>query len=523
MRTFCRAFLGAIATVAVVGASSAETLTIGVLTETTSLDPHFRNNWANLAVIDHMFGSLVEQGPKAEINADLAVSWKPLDDKVWEIKLRKGVKWHDGSPFTADDVMFTVDRVKQGIPGATVPMDRYFLQGGKAYKKIDDYTIQVSSPKAYPLLVDDLSIAHIISRKNGTGLKPDDYNAGKGLVGTGPYKFVEFRQGDHITFEANPDYWGGKPIWDKVILRPINSDPARVAALLGGSVDVINEVPTTMVATLEADDRVDVFKESSRRTIMMWPDHSRLRSPFVTGKDGKPIVPNPLRDWRVRRAINHAINRQAIVDRIMNGQGTPASQIVFLGGFGYNPAIKVPKYDPELAKSLLKEAGFGDGFKLGIHTAQAKYGNDVKVSQAFAQMLSAVGIDSTVVVVPNASYNSARRKGTGSVPLSSLGSVNADPGSLVTALHTFDPSEGYGMANWGRFSNRNFDNMAETLVNTTDRPTREKIIQEAFALAAEEVAVWPLYWTKVIMAARKGLKVAPRSDQWTLAQSVSKK
>ncbi len=523
MKAFHRALLGAIATVAVVGAASAETLTIGVLTETTSLDPHFRNNWANLSVIDHMFDTLVKQGPKAEILPALAVSWRAVDDKVWEIKLRKGVKWQDGSPFTADDVMFSVERVKKGIPGATVPMDRYFLQGGKAYKQIDDYTIQVSSPKAYPLLVDDLSIAHIISRKNATGLKPVDYNAGKGLVGTGPYKFVEFRQGDHITLEANPDYWGGKPIWDKVVIRPITSNPARVAALLGGSVDVIDEVPPTDVAMLEADSRVGVFSESSRRVIMFWPDHSRLRSPFVTDKDGKPIVPNPLRDWRVRKAINHAINRQAIVDRIMNGQGTPAGQIVFPGGFGYNADIKVPEYDPDLAKKLLKEAGFGDGFKLGIHTAQAKYGNDVKVSQAFAQMLSAVGIDSTVVVVPNASYNSARRKGTGSVPLSSLGAVNADPGSLVTSLHTFDPSEGYGMANWGRFSNRNYDNLAEKLVNTTDRPTREKLIKDAFALAADEVAMWPLYWTKVIMAARKGLKVEPRSDQWTLAQSVSKK
>jgi peptide/nickel transport system substrate-binding protein len=514
--------LAAAAASLVGGAAAADDLTIGVLTETTSLDPHFRNNWANLAMVDHVFDTLMTQGPRAELLSGLVEEATFTDANSVVLKLRKGVKFHDGTPFTAADVLFNVERVKAGIPGATVPMDRYFLQGGKQWTKVDDHTIEIKTSKPYPLLIDDLSLCHIVSAKHGKGLEPKDYNAGKGMIGTGPYKFVEFKQGDRFVVEANPDWWGGKAKWDKVTVRPIASDPTRVAALLGGSVDVINEVPTNDVAQLEKDARVSVFSGPSRRTIMFWPDHSRTRSPYVKDNDGNVLHPNPLLDQRVRRALSLAIDRQAIVDRIMNGQAVPAGQIVFPGGMGHDPSLTPPPYDRQMAKKLLAQAGYPDGFQVVIHTAPNKYGNDVPVSEALAQMWSAVGVKAQVEVIPNASYNSARRKGTVGVPLSSLGSVNTDPGSLVGSLHTFDPSEAFGMANWGRYSNRTLDAVAKELVTATDRNKRIELIQKALRIAWEDEAVWTMYWTETIWAARKGIKVTPRSDQWTLAESMSK-
>ena len=523
MRRITGALIGAVAGTLVAGALSAETLTMGVQNETTSLDPHFRNNWINLSVADHIFDTLSKQGPNAELLPGLAESWQVIDPQTVRLSLRKNVKWHDGSPFTADDVIFTVERVQAGIPGATVPMDRYFLQGGKEYKKIDDFTVEIKTTAPYPLTVDDLSIAHIISRKHAAGLKPDDYNAGKGMIGTGPYKFVEFRQGESLTVAANPDFWGGKPNWTKVVMKPITNPSARVAALLNGSVDLIDNVPTTDVASLEKNPKVSVTSGPSRRAVLLAGDHTRLRSPNVKTMSGEVMTPNPLRDWRVRKAIDMAINRDAIVERIMDKQAIPAGQIVFPGAPGHHPDLKPTKYDPEGAKKLLQQAGYGEGFQLVINTPPARYGNDVKLSEAVAQMLSAVGIKTTVEVVPEAAYTSRQGNGTHSFSLASLGSVNSDPGSLITSLHTFNPKEALGIANWGRYGNRDFDVLAAELNTEIDVKKRDQLMKNAMAIAAEDVAAWILHWPKAVWASRADIAVVSRSDQWTLAQSAKKK
>jgi peptide/nickel transport system substrate-binding protein len=504
-------------------AQTPQTLRIGVGNETGSLDPHFRNNPIHLQVADHIFDTLMKQTPDGQMVPGLAASHERIDDKTVRLNLRRGVTWSDGSPFTADDVMFTVERVTAGIPGATIPMDRYFLQGGQKYRKIDDFTIEVTTPEPYPLLLDDFTLAHIISRKHATGVTPPEYATGKGLVGTGPYKFVSFAQGDNLVLEANPTYWGGKPKWDRVVMRPITNPSARVAALLNGSVDVIDSVPTTNLASLSQNRAVAVHSGPSRRAILIGGDHTRLVSPNIKDNAGNPLVPNPLRDWRVRKAIDHAINREAIVARIMDNAAVAAGQIVFPGGVGHVPSIPVTAYDPQRAKALLAQAGYGDGFHMVLHTPPARYGNDVRLSEAVAQMLSAVGIRTSVVTVPEAAYSARQQDGSHSFSLASLGSVNVDPSSLMMSLHTYNPREGLGIANWGRYSNRDLDALVAPLKSVTDQKERERLMVEAAKLIKEDVAVWVLHWTNVIWASRADLVVVPRSDQWTLAESVSRK
>jgi peptide/nickel transport system substrate-binding protein len=515
--------LGAVMVVFTAGGALADTLTIGVGNETSSLDPLFRNNPIDLQIYDEIYDTLMKQTADGQIAPGLVESYDRIDDKTVRLHLRQGVTWSDGSPFTADDVMFTVEVAKAGIPGATVPMDRYFLQGGQEYKQIDDFTIEVTTPEPYPLLIDDMTLAFIISRKNATGVSPDEFATGKGVVGTGPYKFVSFSQGDKLELEANPNYWGGTPKWDKVVIKPIPNASARVAALLNGTVDVIDTVPTTNVESIKQNADFAVYSGPSRRAIIFVGDQSRMVSPNITDNAGQPLIPNPLRDLRVRRAIDMAINREAIDERIMNGLSTPASQIVFPGGVGHVDTIGVTPYDPEKAKQLLAEAGYADGFQLVISTPPQKYGNDVRVCEAVAQMLTAIGIKTTVETVPEAAYSPKQADGSYSFALASLGSVNVDPASLYLSLHTYNPQQGLGIANWGRYSNRDLDSLTEELVTLTDPDKRLEIEHQAAQLIKDDVAVWPIHWNNLTWAARADLTVVPRSDEWTLAEWVSKK
>jgi peptide/nickel transport system substrate-binding protein len=510
-------------TLAPASAQTPQTLRIAVANETGSLDPHFRNNAIHLQITDHIFDSLMKQTPDGHVAPGLVASHERIDDKTVRLNLRRGVTWSDGSPFTADDVMFTVERVTAGIPGATIPMDRYFLSAGQKYRKVDDFTIEVTTPAPYPLLLDDFTLAHLISRRHATGVTPPEYATGKGLVGTGPYKFVSFAQGDSLVLEANPTYWGGKPKWDRVVIRPITNPSARIAALLNGSVDVIAGVPTTNVANLSQNRTVGVHSGPTRRAIFYTGDHARLVSPNVKDNAGNPLVPNPLRDWRVRKAIDHAINRDAIVARIMDGAAEPAGQIVYPGGVGHVPAIRPTAYDPQQARALLAQAGFGDGFQLVIHTPPARYGNDVRISEAVAQMLSAIGIKASVVTVPEAAYSSRQQDGSHSFSLASQGGGKAESSPLMMALHTHNPREGLGIANWGRYSNRDYDGFIAPLKSVTDAAERERLMVEGAKLLNADVAMWVLHWTNVIWASRADLVVVPRTDEWTLAESVSRK
>src|SRR3546814_826901 len=224
------------------------------------------------------------------------------------------------------------------------------------------------------------------------------------MIGTGPYKFVEWVKGDRIVLEANPDYWGGKPQWDRVEFKPISSGPARVAALLAGDVDVIDVVPTVDIRKLKKNKDVVLSSGVSNRIIYLHMDQQRDKTPFVTTKDGAPLDKNPLKDIRVRRAISKAINREAIVDRVMEGAAIPAGQLLPEGFFGVHPNLPPEKYDPDGAKKLLKQAGYPDGFGLTIHGPNDRYINDAKIAEAVAQMLTRIGIPTTVDTMPKSVY-----------------------------------------------------------------------------------------------------------------------
>lgn len=502
----------------------AKELKIALGTEPTSIDPHYHNLGPNNALMAHIFDRLVDFDAQQRLRPGLAVSWKAVNPTTWEFKLRKGVKWHDGSPFTADDVVFTFGRAPN-VPNSPGSFGIYVR--GKTVEKVDDHTIHIKTAKPYPLMPNDVATIAIVSKKHGTGASTADYNSGKAAVGTGPFKFTEYVPGDRIVFTRNDAYWGPKSPWTKVTLKPIKSGPSRVAALLAGDVDVVDQVPTTDIARLKKDKRLVLSSGVSNRVIYLHIDHARDKSPFVKGKDGKEIK-SPLRDVRVRRAISMAINRDAIVARVMEGQAIPAGQLLPKTFFGVSKKLKPVKFDMAGAKKLLAAAGYPNGFQLTLHGPNDRYINDAKIAEAVGQMLTRAGIQTKVeTMTRSVFFKRASSGGPDKSPEFSFILVGWGAGSgeasspLKSLIATFNRAKGMGAGNRGRYSNKEVDRLIEEALATVDDTKRAALLAKATEVAIEDGAIIPLHYQVNTWATRKGLKYTPRTDERTVAMEVA--
>ena len=491
-------------------------LKIAVAADITSMDPHFFNLFPNNNMAEHIFDKLVQMDPDSKMIPGIATSWKPIDPTTWEFKLRKGVKFHDGSELTADDVAFSIDRVAQ-IPNSPGP----FVAYTKAIvgKEIPDpYTIRFKTAFPHPLMPNDLSTIYIVSKKVATGASTEDFNTGKATIGSGRFKFVKYVSGDHVDLVRNDNYWGDKPAWDKVTFKIIKNEPARVAALLSGDVDAIEQPPTADLVRIKADPKFTVTSKISHRVIYFNFDHLERVSPFITDKAGKPLAKNPLLDVRVRRAISKAINRQAIVDRVMEGQAIPSGQLVSEKLFGNVPALKADLWDVEGAKKLMTEAGYADGFNITIHGPSGCYVNDEKIVQAVAQMLSRIGITAKVETAPMGPYSGRASKQEFSFHMVGWGASTGEASSpLRSLLATFNRDKGLGAVNWGRYSNVKVDYLIEQALQQVDDENRRVMLQNATKLAMEDLGIMPIHFQFTIWATKKNVAYTPRTDEYTLA------
>jgi peptide/nickel transport system substrate-binding protein len=520
MKKLGTSLLGAVVLAAVAGPAWSETLTIGVRVETSSVDPHFFNSPPNRQISDHIFNRLVRRDANERLQPDLAESWKPVGDKTWEFKLRKDAKWQDGSPVTVDDFLFTVER-SPNVPGSASTPGRFYKN--KTFKKIDDHTVHIMTDKPYPLMPNDMSVAHIISLKHGKGTTTKDYNSGKGTVGSGPYKFVEWVPGDRLVMVKDPNYWGAKAKWDKVVYKPIKSDPSRVAALLSGAVDLIDFVPTQDAPDLKSNPKIKVWSGPSNRIIHMWPNVGRSVVDEVTDNAGKPLVPNPIRDWRVRKAISMAIDRNAIVDRVMQGSAIVAGQMIPPGNHGHNPAIKAEAFDPEAAKKLLAEAGYPDGFQVLINGPNDRYVNDAKIVETIAGFLVRIGIRAKVNTMPKSVYFSRMGKGNYGLALMGYGSDTGDGSSaLNNMMHSPSKGLGLGAVNRGYYANRTVDELTQKALYELDQGKREKLLFQAYGESMKDLGTIPLHWQVNVWASRPGIRYEARKDEQTVAEGAFK-
>jgi peptide/nickel transport system substrate-binding protein len=505
-------FLALLAGAACTGDAFAAQLRIGLSADVTTMDPHFVPAQPNITAQKHVFDALVRLDEKGRTIAGLA-SWRALDPLTWEFTLRKGVKFHDGSELTTEDVAYSLERPYTITgPGGFVTYVRRIV----AKEIVDRHTIRLKTATPYGALAQDLSDFLIVSKRAATGAASQDFDSGKAAIGTGPYRLVRFARGDRIELTRHDAYWGGRAPWDKVTLRIMPTDPVRTASLLSGELDAIEHVPSADLARLRRNPAFRIEQAVSWRTIFRHLDQYRDRPPGVASKSGQPLPQNPFKDIRVRRALSHAINRQAIAERVMEGLAIPAANIVSPSGFGHDPAVKPDAYDPAASRRLLAEAGYADGFALTLAAPNNRYINDEQVAQAVAQMFARIGIAARVEALPLSAHFPKGQNREFGMALLGWGSLAADL-ALRTLAGTPDADKGYGAWNWSGYANAELDSLIERSLGTVDEAKREALARAASALAARELALIPLHYQIVTWAMRKSVGYAARMDEYTLA------
>ncbi len=491
-------------------------LRIGIALAPNAADPHFFNGYAEKALALHVFSRLVEQTGDTRLQPGLALSWRPLGDTLWEFKLRPGVRFSDGTALGPDDVVFSYQRAPAvpNTPGGFGPV----LRKVAAVVAVDADTLHVTTTEPHPNLPNDLANVAIVSRRIGTGATTADYNTLKAAIGSGPYRLVAYGTGTGYTLERNPHWWGERPDWDRVEVHVIAAPGSRTAALLAGDVDLVDAPSVADLPRLRADPRLTVVSTPGTRLWFLRLDRSRAGgSPFIAGPDGAPLPANPLNDRRVREALSLSINRAALAERVMAGTAAPTGQWLPPGSFSYNPAIPVPAFEPDRTRALLAEAGFSAGLQLTLHGAAQP-----EALQAVAQMWTRVGVRTKVEMLPSSMFASRAARQEFAVGAGSWGSNSGEAGYfLVNNLLSSDPAKGLGPFNWGRYSNPALDRLTEEAMATIDDAVRERLLQEAEAMAMADVAVVPLFQAVNVWATRKPVDYAPRADERTVAMSAT--
>ena len=504
-----RVFLGTAAAAALAGWRDAEAapltqLIFGRATEHSSMDPHFSQTGPNNATASGIFERLVSFTATNQLQPCLALSWKVIDPLNWEIKLREGVKFHDGTPFTAADVVFSLERVRH-ILRSPAPWTHAVSNVASA-TATDALTLHIRTPAPTPLLMKQIGLIYIVPAKLGD-VSNEDFNSGHAAIGTGPYRFVAWVPNDRVEMQANPAWWNGKPDWQHITLRFIPNSASRVSALLSGQVDLIDSVPPTDAVELGRNDQVKLFSSATNRIIYLALDTARDETPFVTARDGTKLPHNPLRDVRVRQALSEMVNRDVIVTRLLSGAAVPAGQIVPEGEGGYTVDLKPSPFDPKAAKALLEQAGYPQGFALTLHSSADRYPSDGQVIQAVGQMFSRGGLQVTgVEALPYNVFAPAATDRKYSVFLFGWSSATGDSSeALRSILATTDPANGLGALNRTRYSNPQFDAKLAQASAEFDEAKRDALLADATAVAMNDYAILPLYWQKAIWAGRRGV------------------
>ena len=442
------------------GEAAAKTLRWAGRGDMQTTDPHSQNENLTNNINQLVYEFLLVRDKKLKLLPSLAESWTKVSDTTWRFKLRQGVKFHDGSDFTARDVIYSFCRVPL-VENSPSPYT-IFTGGIAGMAAEDDHTLTITTTATNPLLPVDLWSLAILSADalgaedqvtygpegtcTGMGDVPQApaFNDPAVAVGTGPYVLDRYVRGSEVVVTRFDGYWGGTPDWERVTMRPITSDGPRVAALLAGDVDMIESPPIQDIPRIEKGGFTIVDALSNR--IIYLHMLQQEDAPGIGGTDGR----NPLLDARVREAISISINRQAITERIMGGYAQAAGELLPPPMFGTS-GRDVDAYDPERARALMAEAGYPEGFSITLGTPNDRYINDEQVAQAVAQMLAQIGITVSVDASTASQFFSRRNALEFPVYLAGWGASSGDMSSpLKSLVATFDAATGMGPTNAGR-------------------------------------------------------------------------
>lgn len=513
------------------GTEEAKELVIALTGDAYSMDPYPRNETITNAINQHMFDSLVQPDIDLQTEPALAESWDVSDDSItWTFYLKEGVKFHNGNDFTADDVIFSLDRSKTEASAFT-----HVTSTIGSYKKVDDYTVEITCNEPNALLLSHIRDLMIMDKETCEG-KDDDWIA-LNPVGTGRYKLVEHVREDKIVFERNDDFWGELPEATKVTFKPISNDGTRTANMMSGAVDFIADVPVRDVEALKKNDKVSIVQVPSLRNIYInmagWTDTpSRDAAIPMKSPDGS----NPFKDIRVREAMYRAINEEEIVEQVMNGFATPATSYVPVGYNGYNPDIKRLDYDPELAEKLLDEAGYkrqSDGyrFEVTLDAPNDRYVNDGDIATAVAGYFEKVGIKVNLNLMSRDiffGYIRATNDEGDNTHLCMTGWADSGgEGALIALDMIYSMSQdgyikdSYGGVNRGYYQNPEVDKLIDKGMSTSDPEERDKIIQEAWKMAADDISYIPLHFEEDVYAHRSDLDYQARKHGYIYAWDIT--
>lgn len=493
----------------------AQTLTLAVGESVTSMDPHYLNSPSNKNALTSIYDALTDADNSYNIRPSLAESWRLVDDKTWEVKLRRDVRFHDGQPFTAEDARASYTRVPK-VPNAPAPFTT-FIRLVQSMTVVDPHTMRFHTSALDPILPNAMAQIRIIQARWEQATN-EDFNTGRAAIGTGPVKFLSYNPGSGIELARNDDFRPRPIPWEKVHYRFVADGAARVAALLAGDVHVIDLVPIDALPTLKGNTRIHVATaEVGLRYIFLALDQSRDDPPpGVTGPNGETLATNPFKDKRVREALSIAINRSLMVERVMEGLATATGQMMPVGGFGAVPDLTPPPFDPTRARQLLAAAGYPNGLKVVIHSPRGRYVNDARVVQAVAQMWQRVGVTAAIELQPWSTYASRVHRGQYGIMLGAVAAVTGESSQVLrSAMGTYDPPKGWGGFNWGKYSNPAFDELLTQAQSTADDPRREALLRDAMRMGAADVANIPLHLQRTTWAMQAGLRYLGRSDDQT--------
>jgi len=507
-RLACRLALAVAGTSLAFGAHARD-LRVAFPIEASSIDPHAMIQPYNGSISLHIYDCLVRRKPDMTLEPGLATSWKPLDDTTWEFELRKGVKWHDGADFTAKDVIATVDRIK----ALQVPISfRLYTGTIESMTAVGPTTLRIKTTTPDPLLAGKLSFIFITPEKVKNAPSAE-FNAGTAAIGTGAYKFSEYAPGQRITLARNVNYWGEAPQFHRIIVSTVPNETSRVAALLGNNTDLILDASPESVAQLKANRSLSVAVGPQDRVISMWFNFGDTTK-HVRASDGKPLPSNPFKDIRVRKAFSKAIDRDAIVTRVLDGLGQKDGQIFPTGYAGTSPTLKPDTFNLQQARDLMKQAGYANGFQLTTQCTAGRFMRDKEVCEAVAAMLSQIGVQVTVQAVPFALHTQMRLTKELNFYMYSGGTGWGEIlSTFIAVVPTPNPAMRMGSANTYNYSNPEVDKLLIGATKTIDNKARWAAQAKAMEiLVRDDVAAIPLYRQSSIAAMKSDLKYETRQD-----------
>ena len=501
--------------------ASAQTVRIANQGDALSMDPHSLNETLQLSVTGNVYEPLVGRNKDLSLTPMLATSWKQTSPTVWRFELRKGVQFHDGTPFTADDVVFSLARTQ--VEGSDM---KSYTNDFKDVRKIDGHTVEIETKTPFPILPDVLSLVYIMSKKwceTNQATVPVDRRKGVENTasfkanGTGPFRVRERQPNVRTVFTRNGSYWGKiEGNVTEVVFTPIGNDATRVAALLSGEVDVMEPVPVQDIDSVNSSANTRAVTGPELRTIFLGMDQKRdeLLYSNVKGK-------NPFKDKRVRQAFYQAIDIEGIKKTVMRGASNPSAQLVGPGINGFQPEMKRLPYDVEAAKKLMAEAGYPNGFEVSMNCPNDRYVNDGRICQTVAANLSRINVKINLQAETKGTYFPKVLRRDTSFYMLGWTPATYDAHNAMNAIMRCVDDKGAGQFNLGAYCNPKVDELTLKVQAETDKNKRNAYIKEAFDLHAADVGHIPLHQQALAWGVNKKVKLVQLADNFMYFKWIS--